>query len=216
MALGPFSDADLERVRAATAAAESRTSGEIVPYVVLRVDDHDEGRWRAATLGAVFAAVGAAAVRELGTWWAPLNPWWVALPALAGAALGFLVGAVPVVERWLLSADDLERRVRLRAQAAFLDEEVFRTRERTGVLVFLALFERRAVILADEGIHRAVPAQAWDSLVADLVAGMAAGRAADALCEVIGRCGALLEEHRVARRSDDEDELSDAPRIRES
>lgn len=216
MALGPFSDADLARLAQATAAAEGRTSGEIVPYVVLRVDDHDEGRWRAATLGAVFAAVAAAAVHELGAFWAPLDPWWVALPALAGAALGFLVGTIPTVERLLLSAEDVERRVRLRAESAFLEEEVFRTRERTGVLVFLALFERRALILADEGIHRAVPAGAWDGLVADLVAGMAAGRAADALCDVIARCGALLEEHRVERRDDDEDELSDAPRIRES
>jgi putative membrane protein len=184
--------------------------------VVLRVDDHDEGRWRAATLGAVFAAVAAAAVHELGTWWAPLDPWWVALPALAGAAVGFALAAVPAVERRLLSADDLERRVRLRAASAFLEEEVFRTRERTGVLVFLALFERRAVILADEGIHRAVPSERWEALVAELVAGAAAGRAADALCTVVERCGELLAEHRVERRATDEDELSDAPRIRES
>ena len=47
-----FTEADLEAIRRATAEAEGRPSGEIVTYVVGRVDDHDEGRWKGATLGA--------------------------------------------------------------------------------------------------------------------------------------------------------------------
>ncbi len=39
--------------------------------------------------------------------------------------------------------------------------------------------------------------------------------AAAALVEAISRCGGLLEQYQVARRPDDEDELPDAPRIRE-
>ena len=61
-------------------------------------------------------------------------------------------------------------------------EEVFKTRDRTGILIFLALFEHRAVILADEGIHRAVPREEWQALVDELVAGIRAGRGVAALC----------------------------------
>ena len=103
----------------------------------------------------------------------------------------------------------------MRAEAAFLEEEIFATRDRTGILVFLAVFEHRAVILADEGIHRAVPTGEWPELMDDLVSGIRAGRAPAALAEVIGRCGELLEKYEVDRRPDDEDELADAPRIRE-
>jgi uncharacterized membrane protein len=48
-----------------------------------------------------------------------------------------------------------------------------------------------------------------------LIAGIKAGRAAESLIEAIARCGELLEQYEVVRRPDDEDELSDAPRIRE-
>ena len=71
------------------------------------------------------------------------------------------------------------------------------------------------MILADEGINQAVPKGEWEGLVAELVAGIRSRRAAQALCEVIGRCGALLERYEVTRRHDDEDELHNAPRIRE-
>ncbi|MDX2438077.1 MAG: hypothetical protein QNL88_13630, partial [Acidobacteriota bacterium] len=100
-------------------------------------------------------------------------------------------------------------------EAAFVEEEVFDTRDRTGILVFLSLCEHRAVILADAGINRSVPDGTWQTLVDDLVAGIKAGRAADAMKKTVIRCGEVLEEHEVALRPDDVDELPDAPRVRE-
>ena len=49
---GLFSEADLARIRSAVERIEKTTSGEIVPYLVGRVDDHDEARWRLSTIGA--------------------------------------------------------------------------------------------------------------------------------------------------------------------
>lgn len=49
----------------------------------------------------------------------------------------------------------------------------------------------------------------------DLVEGIRAGRITEALVEIIGRCGALLEEHGVERRADDQNELADGLRLRE-
>ncbi|MBD3854727.1 MAG: hypothetical protein IFJ96_08070 [Acidobacteria bacterium] len=141
--------------------------------------------------------------------------WWISLPTVVGAGVGYLVAGFDSVGRRLLPEDHIDRSVHLRAKAAFLEEEVFATRDRTGILVFLALFEHRAVILADEGIHRAVPKGEWQHLVDDLIVGIKAKRAAAALVEAVSRCGGLLEQYKIARRPDDEDELPDAPRIRE-
>jgi putative membrane protein len=141
--------------------------------------------------------------------------WWITLPTIVGAGFGYLVAGLDSIGRWLIPDDQIERAVGLRAEAAFLEEEVFATRDRTGILVFLALFEHRAVILADEGIHRSVPEGEWQRLVDDLIAGIRAGRAAETMVQAIGNCGKLLEQYEVTRRPDDEDELSDAPRIRE-
>jgi putative membrane protein len=211
-----FTEADLEAIRRATAKAEGRTSGEIVTYVVGRVDDHDEGRWKGATLGALATALAAGLAHWLGGLWGGAGVPWIAFPSLAGAAAGYLLTALlPGIERRLISEEDLERRVRVRAAAAFLEEEVWNTRERTGVLILIALFERRAVILADSGIHRNVEPETWTELVDELVAGIKAGRAAGATIEAVEECGRILERGGVERRADDVDELADAPRVRE-
>lgn len=214
MSRSPFSPADLEAIRAATARAEAATGGEIVPYLVARVDDHEESRWRWAALGAMTAAVAAGAVHQLGGHWGGSGVWWITLPTAIGGLLGLALARIPALERLLLADDAVEQRVRLRAEAAFLEEEVFRTRDRTGILLLVASFEHRAVLLADEGIHRAVEAGLWDEVVAQLVAGIRAGHATDALVAAIDRCGEILATH-VARRADDTDELRDAPRVRE-
>jgi putative membrane protein len=132
-----------------------------------------------------------------------------------GAGIGYLTAGVDSIGRRLIPDDHVERYVALRAEAAFLEEEVFATRDRTGILIFLALFEHKAVILADEGIHRVVPQAVWQELVDDLVKGIKAGRAAMTLAEVIRRCGRVLKEHELELRPDDRDELDDTPRLRE-
>jgi putative membrane protein len=210
-----FSEADLEAIQAATAAGESRSAGEIVPYIVERVVDRDTARWRGATLGALGAALIAGLVSAFGDFWGGFGVWWITLPTVVGAGVGYLLAGLDAVGRRLIPEDHIDRSVHLRAEAAFLEEEVFATRDRTGILVFLALFEHRAVILADEGIHRAVPEGEWQHLVDDLIVGIKAKRAAVALVEAVTRCGGLLERYEVERRPDDEDELPDAPRIRE-
>ena len=210
-----FSEDDLRSIREATTAAESRTGGEIVPYIVERVLDHDEARWRGAALGALGAALVAGLVNAFGGFWGGYGVWWITLPAVVGSGLGYLLAGIDAVGRRLIPVDHLERSARLRAESAFLEEEIFNTRDRTGILVFLALFEHQAVILADEGIHRRVPKDEWLHLVDDLVAGIKAGRAPEALRETLTRCGDVLERYKVELRPDDEDELSDAPRIRE-
>ncbi len=211
-----FDDAELARIRDAARDAEQQTSGEIVAYLVNQVDDYEEAVWRGTALGAMGAAALGGFGHWLGGFWGIPAVLWMTLPAFAGGAAGYLATRIlPVVQRWLISAETMERRVRLRAEAAFLDEEVFKTRDRSGILVFIALFEHRALILADSGIHKQVGEDAWDHLVSELVSGIRAHRTTESLVAVISKCGELLAEHGFARRSDDRDELRNEPRLRE-
>lgn len=222
-----LSDAEMAAVRAAVAEAEKRTSGEIVPYVVPASDAYPNALWKGATLGALAGPLLALALHfrlvrvdtEMGIpfgvdrlWelWGTHLELWITAPAAAGAAIGFLLAAfVPPIKRWLAGDEMLELRTRQRAEMAFLEEEVFRTRERTGILLFLSLFEHRVIVLADSGIHTLVEPGQWDGIAAGIAAGIRAGRAGDALLEAIHSCGALLERHGVARRADDLNELPD-------
>lgn len=207
-----LSDDDLERVRRAVEAAEERSAGEIVPYVVEASDDYEAAAWKGAALGALAGVLAAVLVHRLGGYWGGGPLVWGLLPAAAGAAAGFLAAAWALpVRRWLVPAEERELRVERRAAEAFVEREVFATRDRTGILIFLSLFERRVVVMADSGIHARVERPVWEGLADDLAAGIKAGRAAEALVEAVGRCGEILERHGVERRPDDRDELPNRP-----
>lgn len=206
---------DLAAIEAAVREAEAASGGEIVPYVVDASDAYPGAAWTAALGGALAAPLLAA----LAAW--RLDPWggwplWVTLPPFAGAALGGLAALlVEPLRRVLVPPALAARRVEQRAAAAFLAEEVFLTRERTGVLLFVSLFERRVVVLADAGIHQRVPEGSWEGVVAETVAGLGAGRHGEAIAAAVRRVGRLLVEHGVPRRPADTDELADRVRREE-
>jgi putative membrane protein len=204
-----FSQADLDAIQAAVREAEARTSGEIVPYVVDRSDEYPTTAWKGAALGALLGPMVAFAIyRWTDVWGWPLGLW-IALPAPLGGAAGYLLALIAPVRRWMVGEHTLDARARRRAAVAFLDQEVFRTRDRTGILLFVSLFERRVVLLADSGIHQKVEEGAWEAITGRLAQGIRSGRPAPALIEAVRACGELLERHGVERRADDTDELSD-------
>jgi putative membrane protein len=211
-----FSQAELDQVRDATRRAEGGTAGELVCVIVQRSDGYEDARWRAATLGALagglVAAYGIYAIES----WSPLAPLWPAVAPLAGAAAAWLLATgVPAIERELAGFETMRRRVRQGAARAFVVEEVFATRQRTGVLIFLSLFERRVEIVCDEGIRALVPAAAWTEISTRLASGITRGSAGTALVEAIEACGALLAKHGLERASADLNELPDEPRLRD-
>jgi putative membrane protein len=204
-----FSQADLDAIQSAVREAEARTSGEIVPYVVERSDEYPTAVWKGAALGALLAPLVALAVHQWSSVWGIPLAWWIALPAPVGGAVGYLLTSwLPPVRRWMAGEETLELRARRRAAVAFLEQEVFRTRDRTGILLFLSLFEQRVVLLADSGIHQKVEEESWEAITRRLAAGIRSGRPGPALAEAVGACGELLERHGVERRAEDQDELS--------
>jgi putative membrane protein len=204
-----FSQADLDAIQATVREAEARTSGEIVPYVVERSDPYQNAIWKGAALGALLGPMVALAIyRWTDVWGWPLELW-MALPAPLGGAAGYLLALLPPIRRWMAGEHLLDLRARRRAAVAFLEQEVFRTRNRTGILLFVSLFERRVVLLADSGIHQKVEEGAWEAITGRLAQGIRSGRPGPALIEAIRACGELLERHGVEIQADDTDELSD-------
>jgi len=90
---------------------------------------------------------------------------------------------------------------------AFYRHNLHLTRDRTGILIFISVFERKVWVLADQGINQKVPPRTWEEIVAIITEGIKEKRAADAVCQAIRRCGRLIEEH-FPRKADDTDELA--------
>ncbi|MEW6509495.1 MAG: hypothetical protein AB1428_00910 [Bacteroidota bacterium] len=209
-----FTAEDRQRIAAAVREAEVRTSGEIVPYVVAQSDQYEEAEWRAGFVCGVLAFAGFTVVRSFTVAWVPLDVMEIALATLGAGALGMLaVRLLPGVKRLCAGARMVDQRVGQRAAEAFIREEVFNTRERTGILIFVSLLERRVLVVGDSGIHAKVKQEDWDGIVRRVVEGITRGKPVEGLVEAIKACGALLEAHGVARRRDDRDELSDSLRV---
>jgi putative membrane protein len=208
-----FSETDLEAIRAATVRAERRTAGELVVYVTERCDPYTELGWKSALVGGAIGALCAAlAVWRFGGWGAP-DYLWMLLGLQLGFAIGWVASRFDGVARHLISNDALESRVNGRAAEAFVEEQVFATRDRTGVLIFVALLEHRVLVLADQGIDERVADDAWHEISSELALGLRRGEPAGALIHAVERCTELLVAHGVSA-SDVANELSDEPRFR--
>ncbi len=206
-----FPPSEVARIDEATRRAEEKSRAEIVTVAVPASASYDGALWRGAAFGALGAEMILGLVEWLAGLWGPPLPLWPVLAAALGGALGYLAAAVfPAIRRWLAPEDEIDHQVGLRARAAFLDHEVFSTRDRSGVLIFLSLLERRAVVLGDAGINARVGEGEWGRIVADLARGMGDGRPADALVGAIGACGDILDRAGLERREDDRDELPNA------
>ena len=113
------------------------------------------------------------------------------------------------MQRLLLPEPLVQERVAERARYAFAANGLAHTRDRTGILIFVALLEHRVVVLADEGIHRALdPSESWQEVVdARRRRACAAGRAEAGLEAAIRRCGEILARH-VPAQGRNPDELA--------
>ncbi len=211
-----FSEEELAAVREATRAAERRTGAEIVCVVVGRSDDYEQALAKGAALGALAGAAAAALWQLYSGTWLVSPAAWLALPTLAGAGRGLLAVLLwPALRRGLVPEEVLARRVHARALEAFVEQSLAATRERTGVLLFLGLFEHRVEVLCDRGVQERVPQGAWQEIVETLARGIRERRAGQALVEAVAASAELLERSGVARRTDDVNELPDEPRVYE-
>lgn len=198
-----FSPEEKGRIREAVAQAEKRSSGEIATMVVWASDRYREAEALGALLLAgLVAVVVAVAIRHVTIWsYIPL----VCLlfyPALK------LFHRFPRLKLSFAAAGRVADAVSERALVAFYQQGLYRTKEETGILIFISLLERKVWILGDRGINEKIPPGKWSNLVDELARGLRQGRAADSLCQVIARCGDELAQH-FPRRSDDRNELPD-------
>jgi uncharacterized membrane protein len=100
-----------------------------------------------------------------------------------------------------------------RARRVFAHLGMHLTAERHGVLIYLAIEDRKLAVVGDEGIHRHVGDAYWEG-VRDLMIGpLREGRALSAVTAGVAEVGRVLARH-FPRRPDDRNELSDQVSIR--
>ena len=207
---------DRDRIRDAVGRAEQHTAGEIVPVVVPRSDDYETAVWRGAGAAVLGALAVVLLILRIYTGWGLawlFAPWGVALVGLAAATAGALLARyVYPLQRLLAGGERLDETVHRRALQAFVEEEVFDTRDRTGILLFVSLREHRIEVLGDTGINQRVDPDDWAEVVARIRRGIKNDNLTEGLVEAIEICGRLLKRKGVGVGPNDENELTDAVR----
>jgi putative membrane protein len=198
-----FSEAEKLAIEQAVARAEAGSSGEIATMVVRESDRYREAEQLGALLVAGLVALVAAVLLHHVTIWT-----YIPLVGLLFFPLIWVFRRFPRLKLSFVGKLRQAEAVRERALRAFYEQGLYRTREETGILIFISALERKVWILGDRGINARIPSGSWEKLAGELAAGIRAGRGADALCRVVADCGSELARH-FPRRSDDRNELSD-------
>ena len=202
-----MSEEDRGRLDDCIRQAEKSTSGEIVVMVISSSDHYRQ----ADAIGGIFFALPAALTLMplVGGWlWAGTRNVWVFL----GLFVIFFPISREVVKRtlWLkrrfISIKEIEAEVKEAAVTAFFKEGLYRTRDATGVLLLISVFERWVCMLADRGIEEKLTSEVWQEVVASIISGIKKRRQAEAICEGIVKIGQILATH-FPIKPDDTDEL---------
>jgi len=201
---GSLTEEQRTRVDEGVEEIERRTGAQIVVAVVERSDSYAELPWKAFAFGASITCLVILALGFLAPYQASLAPGLVAMAGMLafGGLCALLTVPMPGFARLFLSRYRSEAEVRQYAESLFLKREVFATAERTGILLFVSLFEGQAVLLPDRGLAGPLTGDAVVSIVGPMVAPLSRGRTGEALERGLAGLLGVLEGARSARPGD--------------
>lgn len=209
-----FSASDLERIKTAVFDAESKISGEIVPVFVEKSGHYSVANFRA---GLVTSCVCFLLIILFDRYFpenAVYDPLIIFIYVLLAGVLGALAAHfIPAIKKLVLSQVHLDEATRKRAETAFLQEEIFNTRQRTGILIFISFFEHEVIVMADRGISKVVDQKEWDNVVRIMIENIRSGKLVEGIEAAIKRCGEILLAKGFVKTEDDVNELGDDLRV---
>lgn len=221
-----FSPEDHQKIAKAVAQAEQHTRGEIRCVLAEHSADHRRAAlaWASAAalilpaaallLGfrpeALSSLFGAWTVGQLAARDAQIMTALTTYIGLQTAVFMIAWGLAswPALRRALTPKTVAVTRIHTATLAQFMALGLHRTRDRTGVLIYASLAERRAEVFADDGIYAKAPPEVWGEVVDRLVAGLRRGAPADGFVDAIERTGEILAAC-LPPRGDDLNELPD-------
>ncbi len=200
---------DHQRIAEAVGAAEARTTGEIVCIITREVSEYRETplAWAAAAALllppiAVLMGFDPTLLIPAGAWAGqgaahPLIETIALYAAVQGAVFAgvLLFVLIPVVRRALTPGSLKAHRVHKAAMTQFLATGIASETQRTGVVIFASMADRKVEVLADKGIHDAVGEAVWAQTVEAVQAGMRRGEPGAGFVSAVEICGAALAQH---------------------
>lgn len=201
-----FKQTDSILIEKAVEGLEKRSAAEIVVVV-----DAKAGQYRdlefLVTLFFVFLGL---LINVLVPW--EIGAWLLLFDTIVIALIGYFFMNLSGAAKLFSSKKRIDDFVDKAACAAFTKYKVHSTKERTGVLIYLAVFENRVQIIADSAIHTFLPKDTWDWWEKGVEEITSNNDSCKALIEHLERLGERLECYLPIRDSD-ANELPNSPRM---
>ncbi|MFH1076457.1 MAG: hypothetical protein V1753_06400 [Pseudomonadota bacterium] len=202
-----LSEEDKHRIIDSVKEAECCTTGEIVPMVVSASYHYPMADVIGATLFAFTLSIFMTPLVGGFFWIGAQNMWvFIGLFAVKFTLFHTLIRRIPSLKRVFVSKKEIDEEVEEAAITSFFKQNICRTRDATGVLIYISLFEHKVYVLADKGINAMVAQGEWDEIVKLIVDGIRQKRGGEVISEAVRRVGIILKEYFPAK-PDDKDEL---------
>src|SRR5665213_1800606 len=184
-----------ENIERALKAADLKTCGEIVPVIARRSARYGHTPWLAAALFLASAeSVGLGMGGPIGS--AHLSPLAEALAwALLCIGAGWFASRFKSVRRILTPHKDRIQAVHRAAEATFHRLALYRARGDAGVLIYVSVEEREAVVLAGAGIADLAGAEHWKRTCALVVDAAARGDLSGGIEMAVTQCALVMAPH---------------------
>ncbi|MEO8849165.1 MAG: hypothetical protein ABI440_11140 [Casimicrobiaceae bacterium] len=197
-----------ERLR----AIERRTGVQIVVAIATRTSRFHGLRWRAFAMGAALSALVVVMADIARPDWITAYTASVTAIAILGAALSCAAVATawPRFERLFLAFPRAEAAVHQRAQALFLERELFATPRRDAILLLLGRFERAMAVIGDVGFRGKIDRVGWHQVIDAATGGLARGDARAALIAGLDALDVMLPALADGTPSQEDGQLPDA------
>ncbi len=179
--------AGIEKIHEAVLATEAKTSAEIVPMVVRSSSLTGHVAW---ILFLFFLVCYWAVAAQLRPQFSVLLM--DACGLILSGLLAWLLSRATWVQRICTPKSDQLLGVQHRALLEFHLSRINTTENHTGVLIFVSILERQAVILADESIAQRFPEKTWQELIDHLLRETRQGDFAAGMCAAIENLGEIL------------------------
>jgi putative membrane protein len=207
-----------QRINAAVAEAERNTSAEIVPVVASASGRYDRAEDLAGLCLSIILLVVVWVLFQRvdpasGGWDGPgvtLNLVWLVLTIVIGFVLGAVIASrINWLRRLFTPMNEMAMEVNERARQVFYDQRMHHTSGSTGVLLYVSLLERMAVVIADQAVVEKLGAATIDELRDAFTAKLRTAPLVEALGEIIRTTGQKLAPA-LPRTAGDVNELPDA------
>ena len=184
-----LNESEKERLRHAIRTAEARTHGEIVTVIARTSGDYF---YYPTLWAALLAIVSPTLLLVLPVTFGPLGI--IEMQLVVFGVLALLLRWPPIRMQLVPRAVQRLHAAR-RAREQFYAQSLHRTREQSGILLFVSVAEHHVEIIADAGIHAKVPAGTWDQVVSKLTARVKVGQVGEGFIEAVNAVGAQLAAH---------------------